>query len=224
VPDDRRLAIIGLGYVGLPLAIAFVEAGLDVEGVDASAARVAEIRAGRSPIDDISDARLQAALAASLRVAETADARLGDADVLIVCVPTPIDAAKDPDLGPVIAAAAEIRAQLRPGQLVILQSTTWPGTTTGPFRAELEKSGLVAGTDFDLGFAPERVNPGDPASAAKDVPRLVGAMTPAGTERAAALLRRINDVFNPHVDRMPVELEDPLGERLRAHVVATAGA
>ncbi len=191
--EDRRLAIIGLGYVGLPLAISFVEAGLDVEGVDAQPSRVAELSAGRSPIDDIPDARLSGAIAAGMRVVGTDEARLAEADVIFVCVPTPIDQAKDPDLGPVLSAAELIRGSLRKGQLVILQSTTFPGTTTGPFRTVLEGSGLVAGTDFDLAFAPERVNPGDPASAAKGVPRLVGATTPAATARAAALLRRIND-------------------------------
>jgi UDP-N-acetyl-D-glucosamine dehydrogenase len=193
VTTDSRVTIIGLGYVGLPLAIAFIEAGLDVEGIDAHAARVEELAAGRSPIDDISDERLAAALAAGLRIVEPGDAHLADADVAVVCVPTPITRSKDPDLGPVLAAAAMIREYLRPGQLVILQSTTFPGTTTGPFRVELERSGLVAGRDFDLAFAPERVNPGDPASASRGVPRLVGALTPAATRRAAALLGRIND-------------------------------
>jgi len=190
---DRRLSIIGLGYVGLPLAISFVEAGLEVEGIDAHRPRVEELSAGRSPIDDITNDRLAAALGDGLRIVEPDGARLADADVAIVCVPTPITRSKDPDLGPVLAAASLIREHLRPGQLVILQSTTFPGTTTGPFRAELERSGLVAGTDFDLAFAPERVNPGDPASASRGVPRLVGATTPAATRRAAALLGRIND-------------------------------
>ncbi len=191
--DDDRVAIIGLGYVGLPLAIAFVEAGVEVEGIDAHAPRVAELSAGRSPIDDISDDRLAAALEAGLRIVAPAEATLDAADVAIVCVPTPITRSKDPDLGPVLSAAALIRAHLQAGQLVVLQSTTFPGTTTGPFREELERSGLVAGRDFDLAFAPERVNPGDPASASRGVPRLVGGTTPAGTKRAAALLGRIND-------------------------------
>ena len=190
---DRRVAIIGLGYVGLPLAIALVEAGLEVEGIDAHAPRVEELSAGRSPIDDIANERLAAALGDGLRIVEPGGAHIAEADVAIVCVPTPITRSKDPDLGPVLAAAALIREHLRPGQLVILQSTTFPGTTTGPFRAELERSGLVAGRDFDLAFAPERVNPGDPTSASRGVPRLVGASTPAGTRRAAALLGRIND-------------------------------
>jgi UDP-N-acetyl-D-glucosamine dehydrogenase len=191
--DDDRIAILGLGYVGLPLAVAFVEAGVEVEGIDANARRVAELAAGRSPIDDISNERLKGALDGRLSVVEPPAAHLSDADVIVVCVPTPITRSKDPDLGPVLSAAALIREHLKTGQLVILQSTTFPGTTTGPFREELERSGLRAGHDFDLAFAPERVNPGDPASASKGVPRLVGATTRAATRRAAALLGRIND-------------------------------
>jgi UDP-N-acetyl-D-glucosamine dehydrogenase len=193
VSEDRRLAILGLGYVGLPLAITFTEAGLAVEGVDAFEPRVAELNAGLSPIDDITSERLQLALAAGLRVVGPADARLAEADAIFVCVPTPITTSKDPDLVNVLAAAASIRDSIRPGQLIILQSTTFPGSTTGPFREIIEASGLRAGTDFDLAFAPERVNPGDPASASKDVPRLVGATTPEATHRAAALLGHIND-------------------------------
>jgi UDP-N-acetyl-D-glucosamine dehydrogenase len=194
---DQSLAIVGLGYVGLPLAISFVEAGLAVEGIDANARRVAELGSGQSPIDDISDERLQSALRSGLTVVEPAAAHLADADVVFVCVPTPITTAKDPDLGPMLSAAALIREHLRAGQLIVLQSTTFPGTTTGPFRTELERSGLIAGSDFDLAFAPERVNPGDPASASKTIPRLVGATTPAATDRAAALLGRINDHVRP---------------------------
>ena len=191
--QDSRVAVIGLGYVGLPMAVAFVEAGLSVEGVDAFAGRVAELNARTSPIDDISDERLGAALDAGLRVVSPEDARMGEADVIFVCVPTPITATKDPDLEPVLAAAESIRRQIRKGQLIILQSTTFPGTTTGPFREVIERSGLTAGTDFDLAFAPERVNPGDPASASKGVPRLVGATTPEASRRAAAVLANIND-------------------------------
>jgi UDP-N-acetyl-D-glucosamine dehydrogenase len=210
--QDARVAIIGLGYVGLPLAIAFSEAGLEVVGTDASQARVAELRGGTSPIDDVSNERLAAALASGLRITPPARAQLGEADAIFVCVPTPITDSKDPDLGPVLAAAERICGVLRPGHLVILQSTTFPGTTSGPFREVLERSGLVAGRDFDLAFAPERVNPGDPASASRDVPRLVGATTPAGTARAAALLRNINarviEVSSPDAAEMAKLLEN----------------
>ena len=190
---DARVAIIGLGYVGLPLAVSFVEAGLAVTGIDANPARIAELAAGHSPIDDIGDERLREALGRGLRVVGPDAGELSAADAIFVCVPTPLDRARNPDLGPVLAAAELIRGALRAGQLVVLQSTSFPGTTSGPFREALERSGLVAGRDFDLAFAPERVNPGDPGSAAKSVPRLVGALTPAGTRRAAALLRHIND-------------------------------
>jgi len=155
---------------------------------------VTELRGAASPIDDITDERLAAALAAGLEVHLSADAPLGDAEAVFVCVPTPITESKDPDLRPVLSAAETIRPALRAGQLVVLQSTTFPGTTTGPFREVLERgTGLLAGRDFDLAFAPERVNPGDPASASKDVPRLVGGTTPEATARAATLLGRVND-------------------------------
>jgi UDP-N-acetyl-D-glucosamine dehydrogenase len=193
VTEDRRVAVVGLGYVGLPLAINFVEAGLEVEGIDSWPARVEELNQGHSPIDDITDERLQAALRSGLRVVGTDDARPGEADAIFVCVPTPITPTKDPDLAPVLTAAEFICRHVREGQLVVLQSTTFPGTTTGQFREVIERSGLKAGEDFDLAFAPERVNPGDPASASKTTPRLVGATTTQATSRAAALLRHIND-------------------------------
>jgi len=191
--QHTRVAVIGLGYVGLPLAIAFAEAGLGVEGIDVSDRRVAELNRRKSPIDDVSDERLAAALEGNLRAVGTADAQLAEAEAVFVCVPTPITGTKDPDLGPVLSAAAFIRDHLRAGQLVVLQSTTFPGTTTGPFREVLEASGLVAGRDFDLAFAPERINPGDPASASRGVPRLVGGLTPAATARASTILKHIND-------------------------------
>jgi UDP-N-acetyl-D-glucosamine dehydrogenase len=194
---DDRIAVVGLGYTGLPLAIAFTEAGMLVQGVDTDASRVGDLQHGRSPIDDIDDGRLQEALGAGLRVTGQADAEIAAADVVFVCVPTPITTAKDPDLAPVLSAATYICRHLQRGQLIVLQSTTYPGTTTGPFRRVLEISGLVAGEDFDLAFAPERVNPGDPGSSAREVPRLVGGLTPQATARAAAVLERINDRVVP---------------------------
>jgi UDP-N-acetyl-D-glucosamine dehydrogenase len=191
--QDARVAIIGLGYVGLPLAIAFAEAGIEVEGIDISTTRVDELRARHSPIDDVSDERLAAALDGRLRVVSPAEAAPGDADAAFVCVPTPVTSTKDPDLGPVVGAAEFLGRHLRPGQLIVLQSTTFPGTTAGPFREVLERGGLRAGVDFDLAFAPERVNPGDPASSGRGVPRLVGGTTPQATRRAAELLRHVNE-------------------------------
>ena len=197
--EDRSVGVVGLGYVGLPLALAYHEAGLKVVGVDANPGRVAELNAGHSPIDDIDDARLGAALRGGVRFVGPVEGEgaLRDADAIVVCVPTPITQSKDPDLGPVISAADLVRKSLRAGHLVILQSTTYPGTTTGPFRIALEQTGLVSGRDFDLAFAPERVNPGDPASAGRDIPRLVGGSTPEGTARAARLFENINSRVIP---------------------------
>jgi UDP-N-acetyl-D-glucosamine dehydrogenase len=196
VSDETRVGIIGMGYVGLPLAVSFVEAGLPVVGIEADRARATELVAGRSPIDDVSDEQLQVALGHGLTIVQPPTPELGTASAIFVCVPTPINEAKDPDLGAVLAAARLVREQLRPRQLVILQSTTYPGTTNGAFRTELELSGLRAGEDFDLAFAPERVNPGDPASHRGTVPRLVGGVTPAATQRAARLLRHVNAVVH----------------------------
>ncbi|MGD0121949.1 MAG: nucleotide sugar dehydrogenase [Candidatus Limnocylindrales bacterium] len=197
--EDRSVGVIGLGYVGLPLALAYHEAGLTVVGVDANSKRLAELNAGHSPIDDIDDARLNAARSGGVRFVgpDESAALLAGVDAIVVCVPTPITQSKDPDLAPVLSAAGLVRAAIRAGHLVILQSTTFPGTTTGPFRKEIERSGLVAGKDFDLAFAPERVNPGDPASASRDVPRLVGGLTPEATARAKRLFEHINSRVIP---------------------------
>ena len=196
-PDERTVGVVGLGYVGLPLAVAFAEAGFAVIGMDSNTERIDQLRAGVSPIVDVSDARLAAALADGFGVEAPSEAIVRGCDVLFVCVPTPIDAAKNPDLTAVRAAAATLAAGLRPGHLVVLQSTTYPGTTNGPFRAELEQSGLVAGRDFDLAYAPERINPGDPASGGSNIPRLVGGTTDRATSRAVRLLLRISDRVVP---------------------------
>jgi UDP-N-acetyl-D-glucosamine dehydrogenase len=201
-PADTHIAVIGLGYVGLPLAINFREAGLSVWGVDAADARVAQISSGVSPIDDIEDGRLAAALEGGLRVSGLDGEAVASADAVIICVPTPITESRDPDLGHVLDAASFVAKTMHSGQLIVLQSTTYPGTTSGPLRETIEAgSGLEAGRDFDLAFVPERVNPGDPASSGADIPRLVGGMTASATRRAADLFRNIN--------RTVIELSSP---------------
>ena len=191
-----QIAVIGLGYVGLPLAVAFTEAGCRVAGIDASINRTVELAHGHSPIEDIIADRLREAIASGLSFHHTdaAAEAIATAEAVFVCVPTPVTASKDPDLSPVLSAAELIGRHLVPGTIVILQSTTFPGTTMGPFRESIERaSGLLAGHDFELAFAPERINPGDPVSAGRTMPRLVGGATPETTARAATLLRRIND-------------------------------
>ncbi len=189
---DSRVAIIGLGYVGLPLGLALMDAGVHVVGYDSSAERLEQLRAGRSPVDDVADHRLTAALGNGLELHSPGEDGLADTDVIFVCVSTPITAAREPDLTAVLESAATIGRSLRRGQLVVLQSTTWPGTTAGPFREQLEAgSGLKAGVDFGLAFAPERISPGEAGRDSAALPRVVGGVTPADTARAAALLRRL---------------------------------
>lgn len=189
VADDRRVAIIGLGYVGLPLGLAFRDAGLEVVGYESNLERLAALRSGRSPLDDISDGRLADALAGGLKLCGPDDDGLADADAIFICVSTPVTEDNEPDLGPVLTAAGQVARSLRRGQLVVLQSTTWPGTTAGPVRETLEGSGLAAGRDFGLAYAPERANPGDRVHVGVAIPRLVGGLTARDTRRTAALLR-----------------------------------
>jgi UDP-N-acetyl-D-glucosamine dehydrogenase len=200
----RKVAVVGLGYVGLPLALGFLEAGLSVAGLDANPERVDRLRRGESPIDDISDSRLGEGLRGGLGVHGLDGAIVASADMIVVCVPTPISDAREPDISHVVDAARFVGEHLHQGQLVVLQSTTFPGTTAGPFRETLEAaSGLIAARDFEIAFAPERINPGDPTSSGREIPRLVGGMTPAGTALAANAFRRISanviEVSSPDV-------------------------
>ncbi len=188
---EQSVAIIGLGYVGLPLGVALSQAGLRVIGVDGNADRLAQVRSGSSPIDDVADEELGSAIARGMTFAAPSEADLAQVDAIVVCVATPIDEHREPDLTAVLNAARTISGALREGQMVILQSTTWPGTTSGPFREQLEQSGLVGGRDFALAYAPERISPGEGGRASVSLPRLVGGMTLADTERAAALFRRL---------------------------------
>lgn len=189
VAQDSRIAVIGMGYVGLPLALSLYDAGLEVVGVEGSQARLDVLRNGASPIDDVADTRVEQAVRDGFSLRSPGDAALGEADVIFVCVPTPVNASREPDLTAVLSAASLIAQSLRRGQLVILQSTTYPGTTSGPFRQELERTGLLAGQDFGLAYAPERLSPGDASTLS--APKLVGGLTPADTARAARLLRQL---------------------------------
>ena len=181
------IGIIGLGYAGLPLAVGFAEAGFVVIGVDLRADRRAAIAAGHSYVDDITDAAL-APLVRSGRLRATADyAALRDADAITICVPTPLSKTKAPDPSAIIAAIAQLAPHLRLGQLVVLESTSYPGTTTELLQPAIEEQGLTIGSDVFLAFAPERVNPGDAQFTVQNTPKLVGGVTPACRDLAAAL-------------------------------------
>ncbi|HEX3455753.1 MAG TPA: nucleotide sugar dehydrogenase [Gaiellaceae bacterium] len=186
---DARVAVVGLGYVGLPLAVAYAEAGFDTIGLDVDGPRIEALAAGHSHVDDIGDDRLAAIVTAGrLRPTASVEA-LKEADAVWLCVPTPFDATKTPDLSFVRAAAETVGGVLRPGMLVILQSTTYPGTTTEVVQPILEQaSGLRAGVDFHLAYSPERVDPGNDEWTLSNTPKICGGVSAACSEAARALL------------------------------------
>jgi UDP-N-acetyl-D-glucosamine dehydrogenase len=189
--DIARVGVLGLGYVGLTEALEFACAGFSVTGFDVDASRVAAVQAGRSYLVDVSDAALGDAVGSG-RLTATGDlGGLGDLDALLICVPTPLGKTKAPDLSYVVSAVEAIAEGLRPGQLVVLESTTYPGTTEEVIRPALERTGLAAGRDFHLCFSPERINPGDTKHPVGSIPRIVGGLTPRCAERGAALYARV---------------------------------
>ena len=185
---DLTIGVIGLGYVGLPLVIGFAEAGYRTVGFDVDGERVAALNRGTSHIEDVDAERVAAMVSAERFVATTEGADLGRADAVFIAVPTPFDSAKTPDLSFVQAAARTLLAGIHPGMLVILQSTTYPGTTREIVQPTLESSGLQAGRDFWLAFSPERVDPGNPHWGLRNTPKLVGGIDAASTELSRALL------------------------------------
>ena len=193
----RDVAIVGAGYVGVPLAQVFAEAGKRVLLVDIDQERVAKLNRGESYIEDVPSAKL-APLVADDSIAATTDYdELRDADAIVVALPTPLSRQREPDLRILSAASEEIGRRLRPGQLVVLESTTYPGTTREQVRPILERaSGLTAGTDFHLAFSPERVDPGREDWTTKIVPKVVGGISEESTEAAAALYGSAVDVVH----------------------------
>ena len=184
-----RVGIIGLGYVGLPLAVAFAEAGHEVTGVDVSERLIESLNAGRSQVEDISDEQLAAVEG---RLAATTDTgALAECAAILICVPTPLANQREPDLSYISEAGRSLAAVLREGQLVVLESTTDPGTTRERLQPILEESGLTAGRDFYLAFSPERIDPGRTDYTIQTTPKVVGGLTEACRERAVALYSEI---------------------------------
>ena len=186
-----KVGVIGLGYVGLPLAVAFAEAGHEVVGVDVDKRRVDLLGGGRSDIEDIGDERLRALgerLLVTSRYAE-----LAKAETVLIAVPTPLTPNREPDLGAVNAAAAALAEVMQKDQLVVLESTSYPGTTRERLVPTLEESGLAAGRDFNVAYSPERIDPGRTDHTLRTTPKVVGGYTPACLERAVALYGEICD-------------------------------
>jgi nucleotide sugar dehydrogenase len=195
----NSLTIVGLGYVGLPLAQEACRSGLKVTGLDTDPSVVSALSAGVSHIDDINPADLAEMLGAGF-LATTRPTCISDSDVIIICVPTPLDDDGTPDLGAVKAATRTVSDNLQPGSLVVLESTTYPGTTEDTVRPLLEEgSGFVAGIDFSLAYSPERIDPGNPEWGLRNTPKIVGGLTADCTERAIQFYEQLVDTVVPTV-------------------------
>src|SRR5215510_12264920 len=194
---SARVGIVGLGYVGLPLAVEFAKAGFSVTGIDLQESKVARVNLGDSYIQDISGAEL-AELVESGRLCATSDfSAIAGLDTVNICVPTPLRKTKDPDMSYIVSACQEIAKYLHPGMLVILESTTYPGTTDELVLPMLAKGGLKVGTDFFLCFSPERVDPGNPKFQTSNIPKVVGGVTPKCTEMGALLYSQALETVVP---------------------------
>jgi UDP-N-acetyl-D-glucosamine dehydrogenase len=207
----RDVAIVGAGYVGIPLAQVFCDAGKSVVLVDVDSGRVARLNRGESYIEDVPGEALRSLVENGL-VATTDYDALRAADAILIALPTPLSRQREPDLSILLGAAAKIAERLRPGQLVVLESTTYPGTTTEELRPVLERSGLVAGADFHLAFSPERVDPGRTDWTTRNVPKIVGGVTDGCAEAAAALygsaLETVHRVSSPEAAELSKLLEN----------------
>ena len=177
-------AVIGLGYVGLPLALEIASAGFKVVGIDVEPKKITMLKAGKSYIRDVADEAIAAAIASGRFLPTANFAALCNVDTVSICVPTPLSKSRDPDISFILSATEEIRKYLHPGQLVVLESTTYPGTTGELILPELETSGLRVGRDFFLAFSPERIDPGNSAFNTRNTPKIVGGITEECTEIA----------------------------------------
>ena len=211
-----RVGVIGLGYVGLPLAVAFARAGLDVIGFDVDSERTAAIGRGESYVLDAPAREIQAAVESGALAVTTDFAELAGVDAVAVCVPTPLGKTRDPDLSHVVAAVEQIAAHLRAGQLVVLESTTYPGTVDEVVRPRLEGGGLRAGADFFLAHSPERVDPGNRDWTARNIPKVVGGIGAASTTAATALYDLIVDTVVPVSSPRAAEMVKLLENTFRA--------
>src|SRR2546423_11872762 len=192
-----RVAVIGLGYVGLPLATEFAGRGFNITGFEVDDKKVAEINAGRSYIGDVGSESVKQSVDAGRLSATTDFSELKECDAIIICVPTPLRKTKEPDVSFILAAAEEIKKRLRRGQLIILESTTYPGTTDEVLMPMLQETGLKLDEDFLIAFSPERVDPGNPQFKTHNIPKVVGGVTDDSTEAAAALYAQIVDDVHP---------------------------
>lgn len=190
---SAKIGIIGMGYVGLPLALEFCKVGFDVTGIDLDKKKIDSINNGKSYIEDATDADIGSAVRQGRLHATTDFSVLQQLDTVSICVPTPLRKTKDPDISYIISATKEIKKYLHPGQLIVLESTTYPGTTDEIILPELEGSGLKVGVDFFLAFSPERIDPVNKLFNTKNTPKIIGGVTLKCTESARALYSQAVD-------------------------------
>jgi UDP-N-acetyl-D-glucosamine dehydrogenase len=214
---DRKahVGVIGLGYVGLPLAVEFAKAGFRVIGIDLDPAKVGHLKRGESYVKDVPSEDVQKIVEDGQFVATSDFTFLAEADAICICVPTPLGKTKDPDVSFILQAARAVKSSLRRGQLIVLESTTYPGTTRELLLPMLEEDGLKVGVDFYLAFSPERIDPGNPTYHLKNTPRVVGGITPTCTQMAVALYSQIVERVMPVSSAEAAELTKLLENTFR---------
>ena len=213
---EVRVGVIGLGYVGLPLAVEFAKAGLTTVAIDVDAQKVAQIARGESYIADVPSEEVRTVTRAGHLRPTTDFAALADVDTVDICVPTPLRKTRDPDLSFIVSAVDEIATYLHTGQLIILESTTYPGTVEEIVRPKLEAGGLQAGRDFFLAFSPERVDPGNAQWTTRNIPKVVGGIDDASTRVAVALYEQVVDTVVPVSSTTVAEMVKLLENTFRA--------
>ncbi|MBA2565714.1 MAG: nucleotide sugar dehydrogenase [Gemmatimonadetes bacterium] len=217
---QARICVVGLGYVGLPLAVEFADAGFSVVGIDVDQGKVAELREGRSYVPDVPVERIRALIspepAAGRLFGTCAFDALGEADAVSICVPTPLNKEKSPDVSYILAAAGEVASRLHRGQVVVLESTTYPGTTRELLLPLFERTGLRVGEDFHLAFSPERVDPGNASYGIRNTPKVLGGVTAGCLEAASALYATVIERLVPVSSTGTAEMVKLLENTFRA--------
>jgi UDP-N-acetyl-D-glucosamine dehydrogenase len=213
---SAHISVIGLGYVGLPLAIEFAHAGYRVSGIDTDPERVAGINAGHSHVQDISDTELQQVVVKGQLQATSDFTMLSAVDTVSICVPTPLGKTKDPDISYIVAATKAIREHLHAGQLIVLESTTYPGTTDEVILPQMQATGLRLGKDFFLAFSPERIDPGNKTFHLRNTPKIIGGVTAKCTRVAKHLYQQIIETVVPMSSSRAAEMVKLLENTFRA--------
>ena len=213
---EARVGVIGLGYVGLPLAVEFARAGFSVLGIDTDASKVAALTAGKSYIPDVRVDALRGLVAEGKLAASQDYEAIAELDAISICVPTPLRKTRDPDMSYVVSAAEQIGEHLRPGMLIVLESTTYPGTTTEVLLPRMLSNGYTAGEDIFVAFSPERIDPANPTYGVRNTPKVIGGVTPACTEVAVALYATVVEQVVPVSSTQAAEMVKLLENTFRA--------